>query len=125
MKARNEARPARKPPKKQDLAKGQSSVELVLIITLALIISMMVLSRFMNVQESVFTAAAAREQLIGDIATLSTGYTLRGIATAECADSARINVTIKPSPEETGDDSFMTANITDAVKSTRNLGPKT
>ena len=123
MKARN-TKPAGDGTEKQRW-KGQSSVELILIITLALILGMMFLSRFMNVQESVFPAASARQQLISEVDKLTTPYETRGITTAECGNSVRINITISPNPELNDDNAIISPKIKEAVASTRNLGQKT
>ena len=117
MKARN-TKPAGDGTEKQRW-KGQSSVELILIITLALILGIM------NVQESVFTAASARQQLISEVDKLTTPYETRGITTAECGNSVRINITISPNPELNDDNAIISPKIKEAVASTRNLGQKT
>ncbi|HLC92205.1 MAG TPA: hypothetical protein VJH23_00695 [archaeon] len=114
--------------------KGQASIELIIIITLALALSIGVLGKFSGVQEGIFTSASARQQLITEMEKLDTHYDVRGIATAECAASTsgniRVNVTIKPDPKIIGtspntDDTKITPKVRAAICSTRNLGTKT
>ncbi len=105
--------------------KGQTSIELVLIISISILLAMMVLGKFTGLQESVFTAASTRSQLITEIEKLNTKYDVKKVDFAECPENIRLNITIKPDPAANGDDLSLSAKLKDAVKTTRNLGAKT
>jgi|SRR3989344_7864207 len=109
--------------------KGQSSIELLLVITVAMLLCALVLGRFMSVQDGVFTSASARQQLVASLEGLDTKYDVNGIAFAECSEDVRVNVAIRPNPKGVGtapntEDTLITPAVQDAVKSTRNLGAK-
>ncbi len=102
---------------------GQSSIELIIIVSLAVVLCFLVLSRFSTLQDSIFTSASARQALINQMGQMDSNYNIIKINEAECDDSIRVNVQVSQVPNA-GDQIAISKKVEAGVISTRNIGGK-
>ncbi|MCR4335729.1 MAG: hypothetical protein NUV57_04285 [archaeon] len=81
------------------MKKGQLSVELVIIIGVVIILSLMILTKFISEEGTIFNDATARQIAISEIGKFDKQYTLDRIQTAICEENLKIVVSIYPSLE--------------------------
>ncbi|HIH10248.1 MAG TPA: hypothetical protein HA254_06310 [Candidatus Diapherotrites archaeon] len=78
--------------------KGQASIEIIFLIGLTLLLSFMLVSRVFAVQDSVFTQATMRQELISTIDKFDKKYDVNVINSKECGSEIRVDIEIKPLP---------------------------
>lgn len=83
---------------------GQGSIETLFVMTLIIILSLMVIGKFLSVQDNIFAAASARSAFIGEVEKLDKSYYLtkvefRNFTKPQCPqDEARIVFFVNPNP---------------------------
>ena len=96
--------------------RAQASIEIILVVVIALLFSFIALGKYTQVHESVFKNAAAREQIIYAISQSQTEYFLSNIAFSDCSYELRYDITINPTPVGGIDEAIFTQKITDAIR---------
>ncbi|HLC79960.1 MAG TPA: hypothetical protein VJG83_06100 [archaeon] len=99
--------------------KGQASIEIIFIVSVAIVLAFFVLSKFVSVQDDVFVSAAIRQELIGQIEKLDAKYELQEIHSSMCRanprDIIKVVILIQPTPSGP-DQSTLTRTTTAAVQ---------
>jgi len=83
------------------LEKGQLSLEIVIIVTIIIGLSLMIGAKALDQQEGVFNDATVRQIVIGELAKAEGQYTLYKVMTEQCEtiDKISISLDIRPEPK--------------------------
>ncbi len=98
--------------------KGQTSVEVVFVLALIVILSIVTISKFTKVQDSVTATASIRQELIGELSRIDTKYTLKKIEIEDSSSTRNLKVIMDTLPKSSPDD--LTA-LCNAIKRAESL----
>ena len=84
--------------------KGQASIELILIATITITLSFLLITKIIIPQESVFSIANYRQELIKTVNSLDTKYYVEDLNYLEQGNQKKITILMDRIPNGTGSD---------------------
>lgn len=97
--------------------KGQTSMELIMIVGIVVIMTFAVGTKYLNAQGEIFIDSAARQSFISESSKLDTKYYLKKTEVLECENDVKINYVTEPKPAAAGfDEAQLQTKIEIAVR---------